>query len=162
MLLSTGECPLVSHTADPGVRGRVVTLTGLAFDAVDAATATRVADLRRRLGQHHGHAGRVFRSAPARPPGGAGQVRRDYVATVERLQQKAKGGGLLGLAESVAVVSVASQLAHTVLGLAGKWTDPVDGVWEQIVEPAGGTSRRRRSRPPTRRSWPIRTGSSTR
>jgi putative DNA primase/helicase len=115
ILLSIGECPLVAQVTDPGVRGRGVTFTGLAFGRVDAATAARVADLRRQLDQHFGHAGRALVQHLLDHPEVRDQVCRDYDAVVARLQKRA-GGLIARLAESVAVVSVASRLAHAVLG----------------------------------------------
>lgn len=137
MFLSTGEAPLtsLSKVKHGGQHGRVLVLSGLPFGKKDADTAKLIHVLTRSVSANFGHAGPMVVMHLLAHPECIEKLRREFDEKRGDYAEKAGGNALAGrLGEQVALLEVAAELAHEVLGFAWDFHPAIEKAWEQTVK----------------------------
>ncbi len=133
VILSSGEAPLTSFAQHAGTRARVLSITGPPFgEGNTKETGQLVGDIKIGIYENYGHAGRRFV--------------KWLIGNYHRLKEfkdrlKAKevsfpsSNAISGrLAKSMALISVAGELAHEALGLPWAFDDPCLKFWDRISQ----------------------------
>ena len=142
IMLSSGEQPLISFSQDGGTRPRVLELWGSPFGATDAATGKVVRHITAGVQRNFGHAGprfvRFALNRRAQWPKWRKRFQKLNQGYVERAGDHAFAGRM---AEHLAVLHLASELAHKALQLPWGFADPIESLWDDVTREAGRADR---------------------
>lgn len=136
VLLSTGEAPAASFTADGGARQRCIEIMTPPFGDPSIQSAMLVSTLRIGIFANYGHAGRAYVQYLLRHRADWPKWRDEYARDVARLIDAARTPEATRLAQYGATIAMAAALAHAALELPWPLADPLAGVWVGIAEAA--------------------------
>ena len=128
VLISTGEQRLIDFSKDGGTAARVLTMWGSPFGG--EIEESIIKDLNRGLRENYGHAGRMFVKWMVEHIDDAPEWRVMFDKAVSEIAPQVAAVGNDGgvsnrLADSLAVLDVAAELAHRVLDLPWEYDQPV-------------------------------------
>lgn len=137
-LFLNGESPATASSKDAGTKARVLTFWGLPFGTQDETSRGIVRALTAGVAANYGHAGPEFVRWIIAHQDEAPAWRARRVELIETLADRAVGNSIAGrLAEHVATVWVAAELAHRALALP--WTldtRAMDEAWTAVLSGA--------------------------
>jgi putative DNA primase/helicase len=137
VLLSTGEAPITSFSADGGTRARVLTLWGHPFGRADQTTAPLVHLVNRTILRNYGQAGPLFVKFLMSRLGDWEKWRRKYLKLQEAYQNKAGANPVAGrLCAYFAALDLTADIAHAALDLPWAYVNPLETMWEELISGA--------------------------
>ena len=131
IILSTGEARLTAYTQDEGTRGRVISLTG---PPLGKHGAERAEQLRATLRAHHGHLGPMMLRWVVSADGGELKARYQQIVAWYSHPERVPSQTARRLAQYVALLDLAREIAHQHLGLPAPESDPIAEVWRQVCD----------------------------
>lgn len=137
VVLSTGEARLTEYTQDEGTRGRVISMTGYPLGKHGAELAE---ELRERMMEHHGHAGRRFVGWLIEPANQQ-QAAETYARVLAYFASECKSAMSRRVAKYVALMATAAHILHEHLGVPKPAEDPIEEVWRQVEASSGEADR---------------------
>lgn len=137
VMLSSGEQPILSFTEDGGTRARVIQVWGSPFGGTSPDLGPMVRDLNARLKDHYGYAGPLFISFILIHRKRWPAWRKWYAKWVARWEDEAGPNPIAGrMASHFAVLSITAVLAHCALDLPWEREDPVEILWNELIQDA--------------------------
>jgi hypothetical protein len=135
--MTSGEQPATSFTQDGGTRPRVLSLWGSPFEGTGQETGHLVNQLNQGVLQNYGHAGQRFVQYLQ-------EHRDDWDGWCELYQQDVEvyeswaGNNAVArrMAPSLAVITMAAWLAHQALDLPWEYEDPIEPLWDELIQEA--------------------------
>lgn len=142
--ITSGEQPLTSFTQDGGTRARVLSLWGTPFGESSPAMGKLVRRVDAKVREHFGHAGEALIQYALEHPEDWAEWRKEYQAELKKFEAwaAAENNPFAGrMATHFAAIVTTAWIAHDALELPWEYTDPVEPLWEDLVNEAGEANR---------------------
>jgi hypothetical protein len=138
ILMTSGEKPLASFTEAGGTRARCLEIWGCPFQEKNKETGVLVRNLNRAVKGNYGHAGPLFVQFLLKHRPSWKEWRAQYLDLVKQYEDKAGDNVLAGrLADPFASIRLSAQLLHQAIQLPWAFADPIDPLWNEMVQEAG-------------------------
>lgn len=142
VLLSTGEAQITSYTEDGGTRARTLEVWGAPFGVANETTTDLVRHLNIGVCSNYGHAGPLFVQWIQQHRDDWPAWREEYRKSQIGYQERAGSNAVASrYAAYFAALDMTAALAHAALELPWDYHDPIDAVWDQLLEGANEADR---------------------
>lgn len=142
VLLTTGEQPATSFTEDGGTRARVLSLWGSPFGASSPQMGKRARAINEAIKENFGHAGPQFVQFILDNREEWEGWRQEYREELRKFEELTEGNPFAArMAPHFAAIATAAWLAHEALDLPWEYEDPIEPLWDELVQEAGEADR---------------------
>jgi hypothetical protein len=142
VMLTSGEQPVTAFSQDGGGKARVLELWGSPFGAVNQQIGEMVRKLNRRIIRNYGHAGPAFVQYLLQHRDQWQTWRSRYAQAIGIFEDWAGDNPVAGrMAAHFAAITMAARLAHWALPLPWDFSNPIQPLWDELVQEAAEADR---------------------
>lgn len=142
--MTSGEQPLTRFTEDGGTRARVVSCWGSPFKTTSAETGKLVRATDTAVRKNFGHAGRSLIQFVLNNDGLWCEWQEEYQSELSKFEEWAAemNNPFAGrMATHFAAITTTAWIAHQALQLPWEYSDPIEPLWDELVQEAGEANR---------------------